>query len=381
MPRVVNSIMRYLLSIILLSNIFSQSDCVDNRYIDDIFNVIMINEVEYGENTNQSFIDSDYTQTLYMDIYQPDEDNFEDRPLIIFMFGGAFIGGSKESGDIVDLCTNFAKKGYVAAAIDYRLTTNLILNPSEEKAYEAVIKAIQDLRASIRYFRMNDALYDDYKIDSNRIYVGGISAGAIASLNSVYMDTEEEALMLVTSEHLEELGGFEGESGNPGYASDAHGVVNLCGAIGSLDWIGQPDKPIVSMHGDQDGTVPYSDESVTLFGLDVQVYGSYSINETMNELGNYSSLHTYVGQDHVPFTSNMNFETDFITNFFYDVVCGNNDFSTGDINEDSEVNILDVIMLINLVLSDEYISSGDLNEDSYLNILDIVQLVNTILND
>jgi len=381
MPRVVNSIMRYLLSIILLSNIFSQSDCVDNRYIDDIFNVTMINEVEYGENTNQSFIDSDYTQTLYMDIYQPDEDNFEDRPLIIFMFGGAFIGGSKESGDIVDLCINFAKKGYVAAAIDYRLTTNLILNPSEEKAYEAVIKAIQDLRASIRYFRMNDALYDDYKIDSNRIYVGGISAGAIASLNSVYMDTEEEALMLVTSEHLEELGGFEGESGNPGYASDAHGVVNLCGAIGSLDWIGQPDKPIVSMHGDQDGTVPYSDESVTLFGLDVQVYGSYSINETMNELGNYSALHTYVGQDHVPFTSNMNFETDFTTSFFYDVVCENNDFSTGDINEDSEVNILDVIMLINLVLSDEYISSGDLNEDSYLNILDIVQLVNTILND
>ena len=33
------------------------------------------------------------------------------------------------------------------------------------------------------------------------------------------------------------------------------------------------------------------------------------------------------------------------------------------------------------LLSDEYISSGDLNEDSYLNILDIVQLVNIILNN
>ena len=291
------------------------------------------------------------------------------------------MGGSKESGDIVDLCTNYAKKGYVSAAIDYRLTTNLILNPSEEKAYEAVIKAIQDLRAAIRYFRMNDILYDDYRIDSDRIYVGGISAGAIASLNSVYMNNEDEALTLVTSEHLDELGGMEGDSGNPGYSSEAYGIVNLCGAIGSLDWIEQPDKPIVSMHGDQDTTVPYADNSVTLFGLDVQVYGSYMINQTMNELGNYSALHTYIGENHVPFTNNMNFETEFTSMFLYDVVCGDTNEPTGDINEDNEINILDVVALINLVLSGEYQNNGDLNQDSSLNILDIIQLVNIVLEN
>ena len=119
--------MKYLLSALLLcSAVFSQSDCLDNRYIDDIFNVTMTNEVEYGENTNESFIGSEYTQTLYMDIYEPDNDALENRPLIIFMFGGAFIGGSKSSGDIVNLCLNYASRGYVAAAIDYRLTTELI---------------------------------------------------------------------------------------------------------------------------------------------------------------------------------------------------------------------------------------------------------------
>ena len=366
---------------ILSSTILSQSDCIDNRYIDDIFSVTMINEVEYGENVNESIIGSEYTQTLYMDIYEPEGDDLESRPLIIFMFGGAFVGGSKESGDIVDLCTNYAKKGYVAAAIDYRLTTNLVLNPSEEKAYEAVIKAIQDLKAAIRYFRMNDTLYNDYSVDVDRIYVGGISAGAIASLNSVYMNTEEEALMLVTAQHLDELGGLEGDSGNPGYPTEVHGIVNFCGAIGNLDWIEQPDKPIVSMHGDQDTTVPYSDNSVTLFGLDVQVYGSYLINQTMNDFGNYSALHTYVGEDHVPFTNNMDLETEFTTTFLYEVVCQGNDLPTGDINEDSEVNILDVVILINLVLSGEYFSSGDLNGDLFLNILDIVQLVNIILEN
>lgn len=368
-----------LFALLLQSSLLSQTDCQENRYIEDIFSVTMINEVEYGENTNETFIGTEYTQTLYMDIYMPEGDSFGERPLIIFMFGGAFIGGSKESGDIVDLCSNYAKKGYVAAAIDYRLTTNLVLNPSEEKAYEAVIKAIQDLKAAIRFFRMNDSLYDDYMIDSDRIYVGGVSAGAIASLNSVYMNTEEEALTLVTASELEELGGLEGNSGTPGYSSEAFGVVNLCGAIGSLDWIEFPDKPIVSMHGDQDSTVPYSDDSVTLFGLDVQVFGSYLINETMNDLGNYSWLHTYAGADHVPFTNSMSFESEFTAEFMYDVVCNPNALP-GDINEDTEVNILDVVLLTNLVLSGDYNSAGDLNEDSELNILDIVQLVNIILD-
>ena len=47
----------------------------------------------------------------------------------------------------------------------------------------------------------------------------------------------------------------------------------------------------------------------------------------------------------------------------------------------SDVNILDVVMLINLVLEGEYINAGDLNQDLSLNILDIVQLVNIILNN
>lgn len=52
----------------------------------------------------------------------------------------------------------------------------------------------------------------------------------------------------------------------------------------------------------------------------------------------------------------------------------------GDINSDGTLNILDIVSLINLVLSNDYESSGDINEDNILNILDIVQLVNIILN-
>ena len=69
----------------------------------------------------------------------------------------------------------------------------------------------------------------------------------------------------------------------------------------------------------------------------------------------------------------------------YDVSAGIDDGSceyyiTGDINLDGQINILDIVQLANMILSDAYQESADLNGDGNLNILDIVQLVNIILN-
>ena len=51
----------------------------------------------------------------------------------------------------------------------------------------------------------------------------------------------------------------------------------------------------------------------------------------------------------------------------------------GDLNNDGEVNILDVISLINFVINNDYNSIADMNNDNILNILDIILLVNIIL--
>ena len=52
----------------------------------------------------------------------------------------------------------------------------------------------------------------------------------------------------------------------------------------------------------------------------------------------------------------------------------------GDLNNDGQVNILDVVIVVNNILNDIENSLGDLNADSIVDVLDIVILINIILS-
>ena len=52
----------------------------------------------------------------------------------------------------------------------------------------------------------------------------------------------------------------------------------------------------------------------------------------------------------------------------------------GDLNFDLLVNILDVIILIDIVIQNEYIDNGDLNYDNQINVQDIILMVNMIIS-
>lgn len=52
----------------------------------------------------------------------------------------------------------------------------------------------------------------------------------------------------------------------------------------------------------------------------------------------------------------------------------------GDLSGDDTINILDVVAMVNLVLSGAYYEVADMNGDGTLNVLDIVSLVNIILS-
>ena len=64
-----------------------------------------------------------------------------------------------------------------------------------------------------------------------------------------------------------------------------------------------------------------------------------------------------------------------------DIEC-NNIPSLGDLNDDSLINIIDVVQLVNFILDDQtsYTITGDINYDDNMNVVDIVALVNLILS-
>jgi len=74
--------------------------------------------------------------------------------------------------------------------------------------------------------------------------------------------------------------------------------------------------------------------------------------------------------------------TDLVLGPYYFGSCelSESDNALGDVNADGIINVIDIVMTVNLILSNDYDVVGDVNEDGQLNILDVVVLVNLILN-
>ena len=56
------------------------------------------------------------------------------------------------------------------------------------------------------------------------------------------------------------------------------------------------------------------------------------------------------------------------------------DILNGDLNNDNSINVLDVVLMVNVILSDNFLNDADLNQDGAINVLDVVNLINIILN-
>lgn len=298
-------------------------ECGGQRYIDEIFTVDVTTGIKFGEGIQPNLINPNATQELFFDIYQPGGDTLARRPLIIWAFGGGFVFGTRVSPDIVSLSNAFAKRGYVNASIDYRLSPDLVFNSDPANAYEAIMKGSHDMAAAIRFFYKDAATVDAYRIDTTRIFIGGVSAGAFSALHAVHIDELNEIPTEIYNLFIDN-GSFEGNSGNPGYSRDVAGVINLCGALGDTAWIDPIGIPIVSVHGDNDGVVPYGSQINTLFGVNLMTHGSGSIHAKLDQLGTENALHTFHGEGHTPFVlsaPHMDTTVWFVRDFLYDHVC------------------------------------------------------------
>lgn len=289
----------------------------DGRYQTEIYSQVDVTTVEFGAAVK---LTGD-TQILNMDIYQAVGDTATDRPVVIFCFGGSFVGGSRNSGELVSFATSLAKRGFVCASIDYRLAGSPLELLSEEVLIKVVFSAVQDGKASIRYFRKNFEEGNSLGIDADNIFIGGTSAGGILAINLAYVDSLNK-LPANWQIWAEENGGLEGSSGNPGYCSYPNGVFSFAGAVGDTSFIDANDVPFYSCHATGDQTVQYGFGPPLQGFAPVSLYGSGNIATRLTNLGVYNVLDTYTGSDHPPLntTQQMNDTRDNLGEFLYNIL-------------------------------------------------------------
>lgn len=271
--------------------------CDDCRYISHVFDSVTVETVHFGEGLN---IDGEMQQ-LYADVYQPYGDTATARPVVIFAFGGGFVQGSRDDWYVREVCEYFARSGYVAVANDYRLG----IDPLEILFLQYMrifFRPMQDMRATVQFLKADfSELGNNFRIDTNMIFLGGASAGAISALMTEYCDRPEEMAEMGDISALDELGGFYATSGfYPNYTWKVAAVVNVAGALINAEWVEPGDVPHIAAHGDQDNVVPYGYGPLGggLLGGAFDLQGSSIVHQEAEAEGVCSYLFTMEGHDH-----------------------------------------------------------------------------------
>lgn len=360
------------------------------RYIDEVFDEVSITEdVVYGNAPDLPFIFLFEWNTvdveLDMDIYEPAEDTESQRPVIIFLHPGSFFSGSNESGDMVSLATDAAKRGYVGISANYRLGLNIVSTYSGERA---VYRGVQDASAIVRYLR---EYHEELNVDPNKIFIWGSSAGSFIGLHLAYSDDTERPESTYGSGNDPDLGCINCEGNNYDHSSRPDALVSCWGAIGDLDWINQEDNiPAIMFHGTLDLVVPYDQGLPFTVNIALPlVYGSNQIYNQLSSLNINTELYIEEGEGHEYWGSlngawvtgpnayyNQILERSF--NFLYNQLDA---VQVGDVNQDSEINVLDIVEGLNLILSSSYDSFADVNSDGLVDILDIILIVNIVIGE
>jgi len=187
-------------------------------------------------------------EDLHLDAYfPPASDTRPARPAIVLLHGGSFTAGNKTSDGVPEWAMALARRGFVVVSIDYRLLPKELVALDLTHAGPAM--ASSDARAAVRYLRKHAA---QWRVDTDRIAVGGDSAGAIASLYYGFIPAAE------------------GASGSPGYSSGINGVISISGAAKAQAFCKKIDKNLLP-HGCLLKSPPGIDDTRKLESGDVPV--------------------------------------------------------------------------------------------------------------
>lgn len=279
-------------SIALVASFFAIEAKAQVTFIDKVSAVSVTNNIMYDSNAAVNILFGQvpgiqplFSNKLMCDVYAPTSVSGK-KPLVILAHTGSYLPGivnkqttgTRKDSSIVFLANELAARGYVVAAIDYRsgwnpTTTNQ--SAATEQLLKATYRGMQDVANAIRYFRVNQTMYD---IDTAKIIVGGQGTGGYISYAVATVSTRgdiENNLKFLRSDlspmvSMDTLGDWTGVGGVPmlNFGADAsvsgkaHMTFNFGGAMGDTAWMKSTSLPIVSLQCTKDPFAPYGTGNV-----------------------------------------------------------------------------------------------------------------------
>jgi predicted esterase len=225
------------------------------------------------------------SETLELDLFLPENPDSLRTPILIYVHGGGFATGDRTEGHA--LASYLQDRGIACASISYTLhmkdqsfSCDGILT---EKIKAIQIAANQLWLATAFLLEHQDTLL----IDTTKIFIGGISAGAETVLHAAFWDRE---IMELYGNQL-------------GADFTYAGIVAGAGAIMDLNLITPTSQiPVLAYHGDADPIVPYETAAHHFCPTNapgwLMLFGSYSIANHLAEQDGSCHLITFLGGDH-----------------------------------------------------------------------------------
>ncbi len=222
------------------------------------------------------------TSTLDMLMYMPSTDTLM-RPCIVYIFGGGFAMTTRTTPSTVEYCRRLADRGFVVAAVDYRLGMKDYVKKGGVLSMvgvteKSVAMAVEDVFSAVEYLVGHS---DSLKIDPERIILVGSSAGAMTALQCDYELCNRTPAAAAMSDDFRFAG-----------------VVSFSGAIftrkAPLKWTAHEPAPTLLFHGTEDRLVTY--RKLQLFNLGL--LGSDEIDRCMDKFGYPHIIYRYVGHYH-----------------------------------------------------------------------------------
>ena len=192
-----------------------------------------------------------------LDIYAP-RDTSVRAPTLVYIHGGGWVGGAKEQ-NLMALMP-YLMNGWTVVNVEYRLA-RVAQAPA----------AVEDCRCALRWIL---ARADQYGIDRDRVVVTGHSAGghlslttgmlpASAGLDRACAGTGEVSVAAIVNWYgitdvVDLLDGPNTKSYAVAWLGSRQDRNTIAEWLSPLSYVRQGLPPIITIHGDADGVVPYT---------------------------------------------------------------------------------------------------------------------------